>query len=66
MASPSVREGQAATLYATCPVRVIHTDVELYRPVLVRRSARVVPRWRPPADVDVLFLQRVVAGLRRL
>jgi hypothetical protein len=64
MPSTSVREGQAVTLYAACPVRVIHSDVELWRPV--RRSARVIPRWKPPADIDAEFLQRVLAGLRRL
>jgi hypothetical protein len=61
-----VREGQAVTLYAACPVRVIHTDVELYRPVRILRSARAVPPWQPPADVDVVFLGRVLAGLRQL
>lgn len=64
MASPSVREGQAVTLYAVRPVRVIHSDVELHRPA--RRSARIVPRWQPPADVDAVFLARVLVGLRRL
>lgn len=60
----SVREGQAVTLYAACPVRVIHSDVELWRPA--RRSERYVPPWEPPRDVDVAFLVRVREGLRRL
>lgn len=59
----AVRDGQAATLYATRPVRVIHSDLELWRP-FVRRSARLVPLWEPPRDVDVEVLQRLVDGLR--
>lgn len=66
MPSPSVREGQAVTLYAVHPVRVIHSDVELWRPVRVRRSSRAVPPWKPPADVNAEFLQRVLVSLRRL
>lgn len=63
MASTSVRDGQAVTLYGACPVRVIHSDLELWRPV-ARRSERLVPLWEPPRDVDVQFLQRLVDGLR--
>lgn len=61
-----VREGGlAVTLYAVRPaLRVIHSDVELWRPA--QRSARYVPPWQPPRDVGPEFLQRVLAGLRRL
>jgi len=57
-------EDQAVTLYAVDPPRVIHSDVELWRPA--RRSARFVPPWQPPANVDAVFLQRVLAGLKAL
>lgn len=66
MPSTSVREGQGATLYAVCPVRVIHSDVELWRPVRVRRSSRIVPLWEPPGDVDLEVMRRLLAGLRGL
>ena len=65
MPSPSLRDDQAVTLYAVGPIRVIHSDIELWRPV-IRRSARIVPLWEQPGDVDVAFLERVVASLRRL
>jgi hypothetical protein len=57
--------GQAVTLYRAHPLRVIHSDTELWRPV-ARRSARIVPRWEAPTDVDAPLLGRVLTGLRRL
>jgi len=61
----SVCEDPAVTLYAVCPVRVIHSDAELWR-LVARRSSRIVPMWKAPPDVDAAVLERVLNGLRRL
>lgn len=60
--------GQAVTLYAACPVRVIHSDANLWPLPGARRprSSRPVPRWEVPGHVDEAVLKRALAGLHRL